>query len=78
MKHPFISPPSTNQHNQLLNEFVLDKIHSSSMANLPFYDQQKLIEFVTRSDDSINPVQGDTVTLQAVSACILGEKLGLN
>ncbi|MBM7071453.1 asparagine synthase (glutamine-hydrolyzing) [Shewanella sp. 202IG2-18] len=78
MKHPFLSPPSKNNRSQLLNEFLLDKIHSQSMRNLPFYDQQKLIQFAESSDDNINPTQRDVILMQAVSACILGEKLGLN
>ena len=78
MKHPFLSPPSKNSNNQLLSEFLLDKIHSKSMGYLPFYNQQKLIDFATQDNDEINPTQSDAIVQQAVSACILGEKLGLN
>ncbi len=78
MKHPFISPPSKLEQNKLLHEFILDKIHSDSMKKQPFYDPKKLIDFATRSNQEIDPVQSDTIILQAVSASILGDKLGLS
>jgi asparagine synthase (glutamine-hydrolysing) len=79
-KHPFLSPPVTNQAGERFHELLQDTLRSGSLKALPFYDQRKVIDLL---DQLPAMTEGERVALDpmlmtVLSACILRERFGLS
>ena len=79
-KHPFLSPPVTNQTGERFHEMLQDTLRGSALKALPFYDQRKVIELL---DSLPTMTEGERVALDpmlmtVLSACILRERFGLS
>jgi asparagine synthase (glutamine-hydrolysing) len=78
-KHPFFSPPVTNQPGQRFHELLQDTLRGSSLAALPFYDQRKVVALLDclPAIGEADRLAWDPVLMTILSACILGERFRL-
>jgi asparagine synthase (glutamine-hydrolysing) len=78
-KHPFLSPPATLNPRDKLHALVQDKLRSSTLASMPFFDQKKVIGLLDRLQgmDEGARVANDPVLMILTSACVLQERFQL-
>jgi asparagine synthase (glutamine-hydrolysing) len=81
-KHPFLSPPATLNPTQPLNLLMQDTLRGSSLANVPFLDQKKVIAALDgvsdpRADIGHRTVMDQVLTM-ALSLTFMHEGLGLS
>lgn len=78
-KHPFMSPPATLNPKEKLHTLVQDRLRSSTLASIPFFDQKKviaLLDGLKRMDEGAR-VAYDQVLMILTSACVLQERFKL-
>lgn len=78
-KHPFLAPPMTLRTKEPLAQLLQDTLRGSSLAALPFYDQQQVVGVLDRLPD-MSPaelVPWDTVLMTLLSFCVLQEQFRL-
>jgi len=75
-KHPFVAPPATFSPDQPLNEMIQDTLRGSCMAQLPFFNQAKVVDLLDRLPgmDATSATAYDTVLTLMLSACLLHEQ----
>jgi asparagine synthase (glutamine-hydrolysing) len=58
---------------------VQDALRGTTLASLPFFDQQKVVDLLDRLDttDEGSRVANDQILMILVSACVLQERFGL-
>jgi asparagine synthase (glutamine-hydrolysing) len=78
-KHPFLSPPATLNPRNRLHALVQDRLRSSTMASIPFFDQKKVIGLLDslQSMDEGARVANDPILMILTSACVLQERFQL-
>jgi asparagine synthase (glutamine-hydrolysing) len=78
-KHPFLSPPATLNPRNKLHALVQDRLRSSTMASIPFFDQKKVIGLLDslQSMDEGARVANDPILMILTSACVLQERFQL-
>jgi asparagine synthase (glutamine-hydrolysing) len=78
-KHPFLSPPATLNPDGKLHALVQDTLRGATLASLPFFDRQKVVDLLDRIDtmDEGSRVANDQILMILVSACILQDRFGL-
>ena len=78
-KHPFLSPPASLNPNEPLYQLTQDKLRSSTMASLPFYNQAAVIQLLDQlpAMSEQQSLRIDPVLMKMLSACVLQERFGL-
>jgi len=78
-KHPFLSPPVTNQPGERFHELLQGPLRGHSLAALPFYDQKKVVALLDQLPAMTvgDRVAWDPMLMTILSACVLRERFGL-
>jgi asparagine synthase (glutamine-hydrolysing) len=78
-KHPFLAPPSTLKPQAALQQLIQDTLRSSSMSDVPFYNQAAIVRLLDKIPTLDASQRGiiDSVLLRMLSTCILQERFGL-
>jgi asparagine synthase (glutamine-hydrolysing) len=81
-KHPFLSPPATQNPDQPLHALMQDTLRGSAAANVPFLDQKKVVAaldgLTKRGADAGHRVVMDQVLTLALSFVFMNEGLRLS
>lgn len=79
-KHPFVAPPISRYSNPKVNSMIQDILRSHSFSNLPFFDTQKLHEFLDQLPHLTVEDQAamDPVLMTALSATLLQNRFNLS
>lgn len=78
-KHPFLAPPASTATSGEIGTMLQDILHSRAMADLPFYDQAKVVSLVnnSRRESGGSGKDHDKAILQIASLCVMQEEFGL-
>ncbi len=79
-KKPFYAPAVTLRPNSRIRQLTADTLHSQTMANVPFFDQQAAISLFDRSRHASPDEHGilDPLLLMMVSICHIDEQFKLS
>ena len=78
-KHPFLSPPLSNQPTERFHELMQDTLRGPELGRLPFYDRRAVVRLL---DDLPKMSEADRTALDPAlmtifSACVMQERFGL-
>lgn len=78
-KHPFLSPPATLNPDGRLYALTQDTLRGSSLAALPFFDQQKVVDVLDglSTMDAGTRIAYDACLMHVLSMCVLQQRLGI-
>ncbi|MFZ0394362.1 MAG: asparagine synthase (glutamine-hydrolyzing) [Terracidiphilus sp.] len=79
-KHPFLSPPATVSADRTFQTFVEDTLRGSALRDLPFFDQNQVIDLLDRLPgmDVGARTANDQILMYIVSMCVLKQRFGLS
>jgi asparagine synthase (glutamine-hydrolysing) len=78
-KHPFLSPPATQNPDQTFNIYVQDLLRGETMASIAYFDQKEIVKMLDRIHimDAGGRSAYDQILMPLVSMCVIHEGFGM-
>src|SRR5215472_5792494 len=75
-KHPFLSPPVTMLPNERFHAMLQDTLRGPELADVPFYDQQKIVALLDRLPgmSETDLIAWDNILMSVLSACLIHKR----